>query len=82
MTRGILTCPKSDPRIVLDTPAISHTPRRWKSRLNDPVEGFHRVIRTCLDLGFGPGEVRTMISVNPKRLLWELFKNGNWKNPN
>lgn len=29
-----------------------------------PVEGFRHVIRTCLDLGYSPGEVRKMVSTN------------------
>jgi hypothetical protein len=34
-----------------------------------PVEGFRAVIKTCLEIGYTPDQIRQMISVNPSRLI-------------
>lgn len=34
-----------------------------------PVEGFRDVIRTCLDLGYTPGEIRSMVGANACALV-------------
>jgi hypothetical protein len=34
-----------------------------------PVDGFRSVIRTCLEIGYTPDQIRQMISINPSRLF-------------
>jgi hypothetical protein len=38
-----------------------------------PAEGFKQVVRLCYELGFSPDEIRTMIGLNPSRLIGIAF---------